>query len=259
MTAPQWEKIEELSAYCKQLKLSQRIVEHCKTRDSRDLEFLLELFASEISARKSKRISMRLNLAGFPMLKTFDTYDFSGVTFPPSLRKEELLELNFVEEKQNLILYGPVGTGKTHMAVALGVMACQMDMNVRFYTVAGLVTKLGEHYRNGKLERLSKELSKLDLLILDEWGYVPVDRQGSQLLFRIIGDSYERNSLVVTTNLEFSKWGSIFTDEQMAAAMIDRLVHHGHLLAFEGQSYRLTHALMRKGMTKMMEGQDVVN
>jgi DNA replication protein DnaC len=108
------------------------------------------------------------------------------------------------------------------------------------------VLRLSEARKLGTLERLIKELLNLDLLILDEWGYVPVDKEGSQLLFRVIADSYESKSLILTTNLEFSKWGGIFTDDQMAAAMIDRLVHHGHLILFEGQSYRMTHALMRQ-------------
>jgi DNA replication protein DnaC len=107
------------------------------------------------------------------------------------------------------------------------------------------VLKLSDAYRSGTLERLVRELKQLDLLILDEWGYVPVDREGSQLLFRVIADAYESKSLILTTNLEFSKWGGIFTDEQMAAAMIDRLVHHGHLMMFGTKSYRMTHALMR--------------
>jgi DNA replication protein DnaC len=113
--------------------------------------------------------------------------------------------------------------------------------------------KLSDAYRVGTLERLIRDLKQLDLLILDEWGYVPVDREGSQLLFRVIADSYESKSLILTTNLEFSKWGSVFTDEQMAAAMIDRLVHHGHLLIFEAKSYRMTHALMRHQPTNKTE------
>lgn len=121
-----------------------------------------------------------------------------------------------------------------------------MGYAAKFYTVTELVLKLSEARRAGTLERLITELRKLDLLILDEWGYVPVDRDGSQLLFRVIADSYESKSLILTTNLEFSKWGGIFTDDQMAAAMIDRLVHHGHLVLFEGQSYRMIHALVRQ-------------
>ncbi len=132
------------------------------------------------------------------------------------------------------------------MAIAAGANACRKGLKVRFYTVTELVLKLAEARKNGTLERLRSELNSLDLLILDEWGYVPVDRDGSQLLFRVISDSYESKSLILTTNLEFSKWGSIFTDDQMAAAMIDRLVHHGHLIIFEGTSYRMEHALMKQ-------------
>ncbi len=121
-----------------------------------------------------------------------------------------------------------------------------MGLKTRFYTVTGLVLKLAEARKSGTLERLIRELQGLDLLILDEWGYVPIDKEGSQLLFRVISDSYENKSLILTTNIEFSKWGSLFTDTQMAAAMIDRLVHHGHLLIFEGPRYRMEHALMRQ-------------
>jgi DNA replication protein DnaC len=128
----------------------------------------------------------------------------------------------------------------------LGVRACEQGYAVRFFTVTDLVLRLSEARRAGTLERLQQDLQRAAWLILDEWGDVPVDRDGSQLLFRVIADSYETRSLIVTTNLEFSKWGSLFTDDQMAAAMIDRLAHHGHLLLFDGESYRMTHALMKE-------------
>ena len=184
--------------------------------------------------------------AGFPVYKTFEDYDFRGIKFPAALTREELTSCSFVAEKKNLVLFGPVGTGKTHLAIALGVTACEQGLNTKFASVTEMVLRLAEARRAGTLERLVRELQKLDLLILDEWGYVPVDKEGSQLLFRVIADSYESKSLILTTNLEFSKWGSIFTDDQMAAAMIDRLAHHGHLLLFEGESYRMKHALMRQ-------------
>ena len=250
---------QAISRMCKQLKLSQRITESCRECGMEELQFVYHLLITEIEGRRDNRIARRLTRAGFPMLKSLDNYDFSAVSFPSSLTKEELLQLRIVEQTQNLILYGPVGTGKTHLAIALGVLACNQDLNVRFYTVASLVTRLGEAHRTGTLEKLIRDLSRLDLLILDEWGYVPVDRQGSQLLFRVVADSYEKKSLIVTTNLEFSKWGAIFTDEQMAAAMIDRMVHHGHLMLFEGKSYRLTHALMRQAVPDALEGSHDVN
>ena len=180
-------------------------------------------------------------------MKSFAGYDYSHVTLPPAMCRAVLDEASFVREKQNLVLYGPVGTGKTHMAIAAGMEACRRGCRTKFYTVTELVLSLSSVKRDGTLNRLQKELAALDLLILDEWGYVPVDREGAQLLFRVIADSYEQKSLILTTNLEFSKWGGVFTDDQMAAAMIDRLVHHGHLFLFDGKSYRMEHALMGQG------------
>lgn len=238
---------EKISDACKKLILSQRMVELCESEATpKEESFLAYVLEQELHRRELNKRARQLSRASFPVLKSFEDYEFSAVRFPPALSQTELLSCQFIAEKKNLILYGPVGIGKTHMAIALGVKACEMGRKVRFFTVTELVLKLGEAHRSGTLERLVRDLMNLDLLILDEWGYVPIDKEGSQLLFRIVADSYESKSLILTTNLEFSKWGGIFTDEQMAAAMIDRLIHHGHLLIFEGQSYRMTHALMRQ-------------
>jgi len=212
-------------------------------------EFLHRVLKEEVQSRERNRRQRLMNRAGFPVYKTFDGYDFKSVKLPPVLSRDDLLSCRFIHEKKNLVLFGPVGTGKTHLAIAVGVKACDMGLKTRFVTVTELVLKLAEARKTGTLERLVRDLQSLDLLILDEWGYVPVDREGSQLLFRVIADSYESKSLILTTNLEFSKWGTIFTDDQMAAAMIDRLAHHGHLLLFEGESYRLKNALMRQVRT----------
>lgn len=234
--------------YSRKLMLSGGVAQLCETEATpRQEEFLHRVLAEEIARRERGKKGRLLNRAGFPVFKSFDGYEFTDIRLPPAFGRDELLGCQFVKEKKNLVLYGGVGTGKTHMAIALGISACEKGSAVRFFTVTELVLKLSDAYRNGTLERLVRDLKQLDLLILDEWGYVPVDREGSQLLFRIIADSYEAKSLILTTNLEFSKWGGIFTDEQMAAAMIDRLVHHGHLIMFEAKSYRMTHALMRHG------------
>lgn len=231
----------------RQLFLSNRIYEVCLEQGThKQLEFILKLLNEEIALRDDNRRKRLIKRAGFPAYKTFDGYGYQNVKFPPAFSREGLESLAFVPEKKNLVLYGPVGVGKTHMAVAAGVKACTLGYKTKFYTVTELVLKLAEARKSGTLERLLRDLRSLDLLILDEWGYVPVDKDGSQLLFRVISDSYESKSLILTTNLEFSKWGGIFTDDQMAAAMIDRLVHHGHLLIFEGKSYRMEHALMRR-------------
>lgn len=240
-----------ISACCKALYLSKNVLRLCEDEATpKQEEFLLKILEEEVASREKNRITRLLSRANFPTLKSFDEYEFKAVRFPPTLNQDELMSGRFIEEKKNLVLYGPVGTGKTHMAIALGIQACEMGLQVKFYSVTSLVLKLGEAWKNGTLERLVRELQNLDLLILDEWGYVPIDKEGSQLLFRIVADSYESKSLILTTNLEFSKWGGIFTDEQMAAAMIDRLIHHGHLILFEGKSYRMTHALMRHTQRK---------
>ena len=152
---------------------------------------------------------------------------------------------SFVDEKKNLILYGNVGTGKTHLAQAIGLEACKQNKVVRFFRTAALVNRLSEAQKKSELNAFMKTLMKADLIICDEWGYVPLDRDGSKLLFQVISECYEQRSVIITTNLEFSKWVHIFYDEQMTSAMIDRLVHHSHLLLFEGQSFRIRNSLMK--------------
>ena len=237
----------EISLLLKRMALSQTAVKLCEEEATAAEEsFLLKVLEGEMASREEARKARFLREAGFPVYKSFEGFDFSSVKLPPSLPKEELLSAGLVAKQQNLVLYGPVGTGKTHLATALGIAACLHSLHTRFFTAAELVVKLSEAFKEGGLEKLLKNILRADLLIIDEWGYVPVDRQGAQLLFRIIADSYERRSIVLTTNLEFSKWGTIFTDDQMAAAMIDRLAHHGHILLFEGESYRMKYALMRQ-------------
>ena len=232
---------------CKTLCMTSSIPEMASREGTpKQLEYLSSALREELARREENKRERLVKRARFPTYKTFEGYEMRSVKLPPALSVEGLKEGAFIGEKENLVLYGPVGTGKTHMAIASGVNACRKGCKVRFYTVTELVLKLSEARKNGTLERLLRELSGLDLLILDEWGYVPVDRDGSQLLFRVVSDSYESKSLLLTTNLEFSKWGGVFTDDQMTAAMIDRLVHHGHLITFEGRSYRMEHALMKQ-------------
>lgn len=237
----------DIRTCCRQLFLSGAIPDLCEQEGTpKQAEFILKALQNEMELREINKRKRLMKQAGFPMYKTFDGYSYGSVTLPPSLSKQDLENAGFVERHQNLVLYGPVGIGKTHMAIAAGIKACTLGYKTKFFTVTELVLKLAEARKNGTLEKLRSDLKSQDLLILDEWGYVPVDRDGSQLLFRVISDGYESKSLILTTNLEFSKWGSIFTDDQMAAAMIDRLVHHGHLFVFSGKSYRMEHALMKQ-------------
>ena len=198
----------------RKLFLSSVIPDMCEKEGTpKQEQFLLEAFERELSLREKNKRERLVKRAGFPVFKSFEDYEYSNITIPPALTREELETASFVPRRQNLVLYGPVGTGKTHMAVAAGIKACSLGYRTKFYTVTELVLKLSEARKNGTLEKLRAELKAQELLILDEWGYVPVDRDGSQLLFRVISDSYESKSLILTTNLEFSKWGSVFTDD----------------------------------------------
>lgn len=239
------EVIVRIRAAARKLYLSGSLGDLCENNGTlQQTLFMMEALEQELCLREENAKKRLIRRACFPAVKSFAGYDYSHVTIPPAMPQVDLEAAAFVSSRQNLVLYGPVGTGKTHMAIAAGMSACCRGYRTKFYTVTDLILALSAAKRDGTLHRLQKELEMLDLLILDEWGYVPVDREGAQLLFRVIADSYEQKSLILTTNIEFSKWGSVFTDDQMTAAMIDRLVHHGHLFLFDGNSYRMEHALM---------------
>ena len=207
------------------------------------------MLEAEIQYRNNKRRNLHLKQAGFDSIKTFENYEFERITIPNALTIETLKSLDFMAKKENLILYGRNGAGKSHMATALGVEACMQGKKVRFFKTAALVNELTDAKASGSLNKLLKRLSKLDLLICDEWGYLPFDAEGSQLLFQVIADCYEKRSLIITTNIEFSKWNGIFYDDQLTAALIDRLVHHSHLIVFDRDSWRFEHSLMKDSAT----------
>ena len=237
---------EEIADCCKRLRLSRALAEGIESiNETEPKQFLLKVLKNEIEHREETRKARCLKTAGFYTLKTFQDYVFDNITLPSSITVDKLKALTFLDKKQNLIHYGNVGTGKTHLATALGVSACQKGKRVRFFHTSALVNELLDAKKGGRLNRLLKSITKLDLLICDEWGYVPLDRDGSRLLFNVISDCYEQRSVIITTNLEFSRWVTILYDEQMTAAMIDRLVHHSHLLIFDGESWRMRNSLIR--------------
>lgn len=236
----------EIAECCKILKLSHNIVDNSKNITAGNHEeFLLKLLKLEIEHRWDSRYNRLIKKAGFLSIKSFSGFDFSEVKLPSDLPPEELKRCDFILQQQNIIMYGNVGTGKTHLATAIGIEACKAGKNVGFYRVATLVNMLSEAKKEGKLSSLIKKVTNTDLLICDEWGYVPMDREGCQILFQIISECYERRSLIITTNLEFGKWVNVFYDEQMTAAMIDRLIHHSRLIVFDGQSYRMKNSKIK--------------
>jgi DNA replication protein DnaC len=230
----------QIADCCKELRLSRNLADmSSKVQAESNQEYLLQLLKYEIEHRDITRKDKLIKTAGFYTLKTFETFRFDEVTLPVALTAESLKNLDFINSKTNLVMYGNVGTGKSHLSIALGVEACKKRLNVKFFRTSALVNKLAEAKKGGTLSALMKQLSKADLLIFDEWGYVPLDRIGAQLLFEVISECYERKTLIINTNIEFSRWVNVFYDEQMTGAIIDRLLHHCHLLMFPGQSNRM--------------------
>jgi DNA replication protein DnaC len=201
-------------------------------------QYLLRLTELEVATRTANALAARIKTAGFPVMKDLETYDFSAM---PSLSKQKILELargQWIQENTNACFIGNAGTGKTHLSVALGQAACRAGKRVRFFTAATLVNQLEEAQKQYRLERLMAALEKLDLLIVDELGYLSFSRAGAELLFQVFAERYERGSILITSNLPFSEWGQIFQGERMTAALLDRFTHRCHIFEMNGESYR---------------------
>ena len=216
----------------------QALAREAATANERYDRYLLRLTELEVAARQTNALKARIKQAGFPVHKDFDTYDFSAL---PSLNKQKVLELargEWIDQKFNCVLSGEPGTGKTHLAIAIGLAMCREGRRVRFFTAANLVTRLEEAQKQYQLDRLLTQLDKTDLLICDELGYLSFSRSGAELLFQVFADRYERASLLVTSNLPFSEWNQVFQGERMTAALLDRLTHRCHVFQMNGESYR---------------------
>jgi DNA replication protein DnaC len=230
----------EISNCCKRLKLSQNLAEQAQvTEGENHQEYLLRLLQSELVHRETARIDRLLSKAGFYTVKSFSGFRFDEVNLPSNVTPEYLKELKFLETKTNIVMYGNVGTGKTYLSTALGVEACKRGIETRFFRTAALVNRLSEAKRDGTLSSFMKKILKSELIICDEWGYVPLDVTGAQLLFEIISECYEQKTLIINTNIEFSRWVNVFYDKDMTAAILDRMLHHCHLLLFPGDSNRM--------------------
>ena len=230
----------EIATCCRELKLSRNIVEMSeKIQANSHQEYLLSILKSELEHRESSRKDKLIKNAGFYFIKPFEGFRFDEVTLPASVTPESLKNCEFLNTKTNIVMYGNVGTGKTFLSTALGVEACKKGIETKFFRTAALVNKLSESKKTGTLSTLMKQIMKAELVICDEWGYVPIDRTGAQLLFEVISECYERKTLIINTNIEFSRWVNVFYDEQMTGAILDRVLHHCHLILFPGPSNRM--------------------
>ena len=234
-----------LEHHLKELKLPtflreyRKLATQCAAEGADHPDYLLRLAELELIDRHQRMVQRRIRAARFPATKSLDTFDFLAI---PSLNKPLVMQLarcEYIERSENVIAIGNSGTGKTHVALGLGLAVCQRGMSVGFTTAAALVHELMEARDDRRLLNLQRQLARLNLLIIDELGFVPLSTTGAELLFEVFSQRYERGSILVTTNLPFDEWTEVFGSERLTGALLDRLTHHVHILEMNGDSYRL--------------------
>ena len=247
-----------LEHHLKQLKMPTMLKEYSLlakscSQDKCDYPtYLLRLCEKELLDRQKRAMDRRIQAARFPMLKTIDSFDFASQNSVNEPLVRELLRCEFIDHHENVLLIGNSGTGKTHLATALGFAACCHGYKVRFFGCTSLVTQLLEAREDRQLQRLLNQFEKHHLLILDELGYVPFGKAGSELLFEVVSRAYERQSLIITTNLPFENWTEVCGSERLTGAMLDRLTHRVHIIEANGQSYRLQQSRKRLASKKKL-------
>jgi len=231
---------EPIELCCKQLRISANFAEMAMSQKGEtNQEYLYNLLSNEVIYRTERRKTKLLNTAGFPRMYIPEQFRTDEIDFPAGVSLDSLLRLEFYNKGENLIFYGSTGTGKTMLSILVGIAACNADIPVKFYRTAGLINLFSECKAKGNLVALKKKLNTAQILILDEFGYVPYDRTGAQLLFDHLSEIHEQKSVILNTNLEFSQWVNVLYDERMTTALIGRLTHHVELILFPGGNNRL--------------------
>ena len=240
-------KMAEIEQMMRSLKLGGLAKDWRSVDYSDNEQYVTELLKLELHEREVNRINRMVRTAGFHVIKTLDDFVWKPeIELPEGLTREYMEELGFISAKENLIFMGSVGTGKTHLATAIALKACQEGHKVRFFTASSLANILLERNNKGTLNGFMTGLKKAELIVIDEFGFVPLNKDAAQLMFQVISECYERKSLIITSNLEFSGWNTVLGDNRLTAALIDRLVHHSHILIFSGESYRLQQSMKRQ-------------
>jgi DNA replication protein DnaC len=241
------ESLQSIEQTMRTLKLSGLAKEWRSIKYQDNEQYMRDLLEIEIQERDANRTKRMVKQAGFRVIKTLSKFVWKPtIEIPPTITREEIEAATFVKKKENLVLMGTVGTGKSHLAAAIALSLCEQGRHVRFYTATGLANILQEKYQRGTLNSFMSSLRKVELLVLDEIGFVTLHKEASELLFQIVSDCYEQKSLIITSNLEFSQWNTVFGNNKLTAAMIDRLIHHSHILVFSGPGYRLEESIQRQ-------------
>jgi DNA replication protein DnaC len=223
-------------------KIRNYLPNYLETISSKEISFvdaLLELTEKEIEFKNERASKVQVAVSAFPFEKELSAFDFD---YQPSINKKQIYDLatlRFIENKENILFYGNSGVGKTHLAVSLGIEAAKKRYITYFISCHDLIIQLNKAHSENRLEAKLKHYAKYKLLIIDEIGYLPIDKQGANLLFQLIARRYEKNSTIITTNQMFSKWGEVFSDPVIANALLDRLIHHSHIIKIKGPSYRI--------------------
>ena len=223
-----------------------KLARQCAADNVDHVRYLARLIELELIDREARMIDRRIKAARFPALKGLESFNFDAI---PALNKKLVLDLarsEFVDRRENIIALGPSGVGKTHVAIGIGLAACQHGIKTRFATAAAIVHELIEARDDKRLLRLQKQLASHELLIIDELGFVPLSRTGAELLFELISQRYERGATIITSNLPFDEWNITFGEERLTGALLDRLTHHVHILEMNGQSYRLAQSRSKR-------------
>lgn len=250
---------ESIATYCKQLKLSSNLAENAMTQEGEtNQQYLCKLLENEVKYRRERRIAKLISTAGFPKIYTPDQFRTDEIDFPPEVTFRTLLDQEYYHQGKNLLMYGGTGTGKTMLSTLIGIEACNQGIPVSFHRTAGLINLFSESKAKGTLSALKKKLNKAEILILDEFGYVPYDRTGAQLLFDHLSEIHEKKSVILNTNLEFSQWVNVLYDQRMTTALIGRLTHHVELILFPGGNNRLRESSINKAFHKI-NAQEVGN
>ena len=232
------------------LREYEKLARQCAAENADHVRYLARMIELELLDREARMIDRRIKAARFPAVKSLESFDFDAI---PTLNKKLVLDLargEFVSRRENVIALGNSGTGKTHVALGLGLAACQKGITVGFITAAALVHELMEARDEKRLLRFQKQLAKYKLLIIDELGFVPLSKTGAELLFEVFSQRYERSSTLLTSNLPFDEWTEVFGSERLTGALLDRLTHHVHILEMNGDSYRLNQSQKRRKSPK---------
>jgi len=247
MSYPKAESFENVEQTMRSLKLGGLAKEWRGVKYHNNEQYIRELLDIEVREREANRTARMVKQADFRVIKTLDKFVWKPtIEIPASITREEIESASFVKEKENLVLMGVQGTGKTHLAAAVALSLCEKGHQVRFFTAAGLANILQEKQQRGTLMGFMNALRKVELMVLDEVGFITIHKDASELLFQVVSDCYEQRSLIITSNLEFSQWNTVLGSDKLAAAMIDRLIHHSHILVFSGPSHRLEESMQRQ-------------